>query len=132
MPKAYASLYDRLVANTRETDNGCWVWSGALRNGRGSVSMRVPESDTPVHVNAGRLMLELRHGYHFPFDQVGHYRCFDPLCINPDHLRIETQAENLSTRRGYAPCKGRWLPVLFPTSERELAERIEDWLDLVL
>lgn len=75
-------------------------------------------------------MLEETTGYLFPFDEAGHYRCFKPQCIRPDCLRIETQAENLSTRRGYAPTEaGRWIPVLFPTPARELADAIDEFLD---
>lgn len=70
-------------------------------------------------------MLEITTGWHFPFDQAGHYVCFNPLCVRPDHLRIETEAENLSDRRGYAACEGRMIPVLFPTPERLLDEAAE-------
>ncbi len=93
----YRSLYERLVANTRV-------------DGR------------TMTLKPHRLMLEITTGYYFPFDEAGHYKCFNPLCINPDHLRIETMAENLSSRRGYKPCEGRWIPVLFPTPERELQD----------
>lgn len=131
---AYDSLYARLVANTEEADNGCWLWTGRTNrsNGYPVFTAREPGAPHPVKRYAHRAMLEETTGYLFPFDQAGHYRCFNPLCINPDHLRIETTAENLSSRRGYAPCQGRWLPVLFPTPAREVADRIDDWLDRVL
>lgn len=123
--KRYATLWERLVANTVELEEtGCWIWTGPQRNGRGCLSMRVEGVPHPVNFNASRLVLEVTTGWLFPFDEVGHYKCFEPLCICPDHIRIETQAENLSTRRGYAETSNeeRWIPVLFPTPERELQE----------
>lgn len=124
MPRRYASLYARLVANTREDEDGCWIWTGRT-NGRYPVFCeRQPGKLHPVKRYAHRAMLEEVTGWLFPFDEAGHYRCFKPLCIRPDCLRIETPAENLSTRRGYAPCEGRLIPVLFPHPRRELDESI--------
>lgn len=123
--RRYASLYERLVANTVvDEQHGCWIWTGPVDNHYPRVTVRLPGVPHPVKVQAHRAMLELSTGYYFPFDEAGHYRCFNPLCIHPDHLRIETPAENLSTRRGYAPCEGRWIPVLFPTPERLMDESI--------
>lgn len=130
---AYDSLYARLVANSVETDAGCWEWTGRVNrdNGYPVFTERMPDKPHPVKRYAHRAMLEETTGYLFPFDQAGHYRCYNTACINPDHLRIETSAENLSTRRGYAPCQGRWIPVLFPTPARELGDQIEAFLDTI-
>ena len=118
----YPDLFSRLVANTRVDDNGCWIWTGAVRKGYPSFTQRIPGRPHPVATQAHRAMLEISTGYLFPFDEAGHYLCFTPLCIRPCHLRVETPAENLSARRGYAPCEGRLIPVLFPTAARLLDE----------
>lgn len=123
--RRYNTLFERLVANTVEDTDGCWIWQGVTRHGYGAFSARRPGCRTPRQVPADRAMLECTTGWLFPFDEAGHYRCFKPACIHPDHLRIETQAENLSTRRGYAECAGRWVPVLFPTPGRELDDAVD-------
>ena len=127
--RRYSSLYERLVANTREDDDGCWIWQGST-NGRYPVfTQREPGKPHPARRYAHRAMLEEWHGYYFPLDEAGHWRCYKPLCIRPDCLRIETQAENLSGRRGYAECKGRWIPILWPTERRELDDRLDEMLE---
>ena len=124
----YASLYERLVANTVEDEDGCWIWQGMDHKGDPTFTMRNGKPH-PERLYAHRVMLELVTGFYFPFDQAGHWRCFKPRCIRPDCLRIETLAENLSTRRGYAPAKGSWIPVLFPTPEKQREDAIEHSLD---
>lgn len=123
----YGTMYERLVANTRVDEDGCWIWTGSVR--RHYPSLCVRRNGKPQAISAHRKMLEISTGWLFPFDEAGHYHCFKPLCIHPDHLRIETAAENLSTRRGYKPCEGRWIPVLFPTPERLLQEAADDAWD---
>lgn len=122
----YTTQYERLVANTRVDQDGCWIWTGATgSNGYPRFTERVPGRAHPVATAAHRRMLEITSGWLFPFDEAGHYRCFKPLCIRPDCLQIETPAENLGTRRGYAACEGRMIPVLFPTPGRMLEALID-------
>jgi len=121
----YPNLYERLVANTR-IDGECWLWTGHVSR---YPKLGVYRKGRRVTMYAHRLMLEIVTGYHFPFDEAGHFRCFNPMCIKPEHLRIETPAENLSTRRGYAPCEGRMIPVLFPTYERQLQDAADGAFD---
>lgn len=115
--KSYGSIYERLVANTEEpqSENGCWIWSGPRRHGYGALCVRVPGLTSPRHKIASRAMLSEVHGVDFPFDECGHL-CGNPSCVNPDHLEIQSQAFNLSERRGYADVKKdrRMIPVLFP------------------
>jgi len=127
--RKYIDNYHRLVANTVEDEDGCWIWTGQTRRGYPRMSMRVPGRRSPIQVAAHRVMLEEWTGFYFPFDEGGHYRCFKPLCIRPHCLRVETKAENLSGRRGYAEAKGRWIPVLFPTPARIEAEEIDAALE---
>jgi hypothetical protein len=139
MQHRYASLYDRLVANTRVDDDGCWIWTGSTNDGRYPVfTERQPGKAHPVKRYAHRAMLEEVLGYEFPFDEAGHYRCFKPLCIKPlcikpGCLRVETRAENLATRRVLPAAEaGCWIPTLFPTARRQVLEAIDahlDWCD---
>ena len=124
MSRRYPSLFARLVANTRVDEaTGCWFWTGHQHRGYPIVTIRV--NGKPRKHRAHRVMLELITGYEFPFDEAGH-QCWNTLCIKPGCLRIETSAENLYNRRGYAAKDNgrRWIPVLFPTASRLLDESI--------
>lgn len=114
-PKVYATLFERLVANTHapDSDNGCWIWAGCLRNGYGAVTVRMPGRKNPVRRAAHRVMLEEILDMEFPLDEGGHL-CYDTRCANPDHLEVQTRLFNLSDRRGYAGSEGCMIPVLFP------------------
>lgn len=68
----------------------CWGWSGAkTRGGYGD-----------IHVN-GKMIKAHRFSYelHFgsiPDGMVVRHMCNNPECTNPDHLKIGTQADNMS------------------------------------
>lgn len=128
-PRTYNTLYERLVANTDEPENGqaCWLWSGALvRGGYPKMSRREPGKKSPNTVRAHRTMLEEIHAIDFPLDEGGHL-CYNVRCINPDHLEVETSAFNLSARRGYAECKGSMIPTLFPRVDALAAAAERAW-----
>lgn len=128
----YASLYDRLVANTvlaiPDDPSSCWLWQGSTtKGGYPRLTIRVPGRAKPVRILAHRAMLEEFHDIWFPFDEAGH-TCHQPLCINPMHLEVQTRAFNMMDRRGCGDYnyKGCMIPVLFPRSEH-LDSRLEDW-----
>lgn len=126
-PGKYPSMYERLVANTVESGE-CWLWTGKTSKA-GYPKINIWHEGRTRTVRAHRLMLELVHGWLFPHDEAGHWVCRNPSCIHPHHLRVETAAENLSSRVGYKPCAGSWIPVLYPTAERLLQEAADDAWD---
>ena len=80
-----------------DPNTGCWLWAGRMSgNGYGQASGR---RGKPAH----RLSYESRHGP-IPPGMVIMHRCDTPLCVNPAHLRVGTQADNV--RDMYI--KGRW------------------------
>ena len=88
-----------------EPNSGCWLWTGGVDlDGYGRVSYL---GRTRA---AHRLAFLLAEGYLPPRPSYHHpnhgkalvfdHRCRTPACVNPDHLRVVTVAEN--TRRGKA------------------------------
>lgn len=81
--------------------NGCWQWTGTVR----------PEGyanhgNTTAHRFAYELLrgpipndLVLDHICHDPTVCVGGKACLHRRCVNPDHMRLVTTAENLAGGR---------------------------------
>lgn len=67
----------------------CWMWTGATTTGYGSFA---------VHHSQGRVLAHRFSYEHFvgpiPNGLVLDHICQTPLCVNPDHLRPVTQADN--------------------------------------
>ncbi len=97
MPR-YASLFERLVANTEEPDapTGCWLWTGYKdRWGYGRFNVRTPEGARKrmAHIEMYRQVVgEVPEGL-----QLDHL-CHNEHCINPDHLEPVTPKENCARR----------------------------------
>ncbi len=86
----------RKLAQYSEKDKrtGCRVWTGArTNNGYGAVYVN------PKTLYAHRVSWEVHNGP-IPEDSVVHHTCANRCCINPNHLQIITQAENLAEMMG--------------------------------
>ncbi len=74
------------------SDNGCWNWIGA-KSERGYGRLGVDGKTLFAH----RFYYEKYKGA-IPHGLVIDHRCRNPSCVNPEHLDVVTQAENI--RRG--------------------------------
>lgn len=86
-------------------EDDCWEWTGAKSRGYGTISRDA--ADGGKTALAHRISWEIHHGeipkglsYH---GMVVCHSCDNPGCVNPRHLRLDTQAGNLKEAVG----KGR-------------------------
>ena len=71
---------------------GCWNWIGAKQNAYGKV--RVMMKDVRAH-RASWLM----HKGNIPDGYCVLHQCDNPVCVNPDHLFIGTQSDNMGDKQ---------------------------------
>lgn len=104
----------------------CWNWTASLT---GSSSIRYGQFALPraadgrqVHCYAHRMAWILTHGA-IPDGLKVCHRCDNPLCCNPTHLFLGTQAENLQDAidKGRLVC-GRGARKLSDAAYREILE----------
>lgn len=78
----------------------CWLWTGAT-TGRApcnTYGMIWGGNGRPRRVAAHRASYELCHGP-IPAGMLIMHRCDTPLCVNPAHLKLGTDAENFADMR---------------------------------
>lgn len=95
------SLLDRFEAKyIPEPNSGCWIWTGAPQRTRGRYgSFNYFGKPTPAH----RVSWLLYRG-EIPLGLYVLHRCDNGFCVNPDHLFLGTQQDNMDDMTK----KGRW------------------------
>lgn len=99
-----------------DPETGCWVWNASRTNprrGRGYGRISIGGALYVAHRVAWRLFRGP-----IPTGSRVLHNCDNPPCVNPEHLFLGTQADNISD----AASKGRLVP---PTRPRESAPRGE-------
>lgn len=82
---------ERLFEKIEKTD-GCWFWTGRLdEHGYGVVTLSSPKRTGRVH----RMIWEMERGP-IPEGLSLLHACDTPRCVNPGHLSIGTQRDNMA------------------------------------
>lgn len=87
-PKDLARFWAKVNRGT-----GCWEWLGE-RNNKGYGRFPTYSRDSRKRLLAHRVSYTLHHGQ-IPAGMVVMHACDNPGCVNPEHLSIGTQQDNL-------------------------------------
>jgi hypothetical protein len=108
------TLAKRFSAKHTRPEYGCWIWT-ATTNGRYGLI-----SSGGKTLKAHRVAYELYRGS-IPEGMVVMHECDNPLCVNPFHLSIGTQLDNIRDRDR----KGRQVPN-HPAGEENGMRKLSD------
>lgn len=87
---------DRLMARIARVDGGCWEWTGPKdKDGYGTIAL-VTEGMRRTY-RTHRVAYQIWRGP-VPDQAVVMHACDNPRCINPDHLRVGTHADNMADK----------------------------------
>lgn len=97
------SLAEKLAARTIKRPSGCWEVQGhALHSGHVHLTTGSPVKGDFRHIRAHVFAWEQAHAQTVPLGMVVMHTCDNPRCVNPDHLQLGTQRDNIldSIRKG--------------------------------
>lgn len=99
--KTMGSFHSKYEVNE---SNGCWEWTASNARG-GYGQFMTSKIDGRKWYRAHRFSYEVHKGQ-IPEGFVVAHTCDNPKCVNPDHLFICTQTENIADREDKG--RGNW------------------------
>lgn len=82
------------LARIARVDSGCWEWQGSHNNGGYGMFLMPDESGRTKGMKAHRFAYLIFKGP-LPANDLVLHHCDNPTCVNPDHLYIGTQRDNM-------------------------------------
>lgn len=82
---------DKWVVSPGPLETDCWIWQRTL-NSDGYATIKYHQRTYKVY----RVTWERLHGTHIPPGKSALHRCDTPACINPYHIFIGTQVDNIN------------------------------------
>ena len=97
-------------------ETGCWLWLGVwCPNGYGRISKHGQQ------IQASRAFYEHFNGAAIPDDMFACHKCDTPACVNPDHIFLGTQKDNMQD----ASNKGRMQAGAIKGRQTRIRNRLE-------
>jgi hypothetical protein len=108
---------ERFFAKVEKTPT-CWIWKGAHKaKGYGTIGVGKKSMGNRKNAYAHRISWEMANGEKIPDGLFACHKCDNPPCVNPEHIFIGTNSENILD----SVAKKR-----FPIASRHYRARLKD------
>lgn len=79
--------------NKIKKENGCWLWTSTL-NWKGYGRFMICQNGLTYQPHAHRVSYLIHYG-NIPKVMTVHHKCHNKKCVNPEHLELKTNLENI-------------------------------------